>query len=291
MKKIAVLPSLLTLGNAFCGFLAIAYTADALFYFQLGGGTDSAIFYSRLHAAAWLIFGAMVFDALDGKVARMAELTSDFGGQLDSLCDAISFGVAPAFLAKVLVDFETIAEGLKPHPKFLFAAAALFAICAILRLARFNVENKHGDDYHTHFKGLPTPAAAGVIASIVLLYLGFGESKIAQWLVGTMPGFEPKQIAVALRYILPFLLPILGLLMVSRVRYVHFTNYVISERRSFAVLIQVILVILIAIVEPELALAIFFIGFATSGMFLWVRDVALGKSQNQNVADEEEATP
>ena len=91
VKKIAVIPTLLTLGNAVCGFAAIAAaskighnqtTADTEFYFALSG---------------WLIIGAMVFDALDGYVARISKTSSDFGMQLDSLCDAISFGAAPAF--------------------------------------------------------------------------------------------------------------------------------------------------------------------------------------------------
>lgn len=277
MKKIAVLPSLLTVGNAFCGFLAICYTADALAV-AAGAGAGSAeamvAFGAKIQIAAWLLFGSMVFDALDGKVARIANLTSDFGGQLDSLCDAISFGVAPAFLAKAYLDFDRVAQGLAPHPKLYFLAAVLFALCAILRLARFNVENEHGDDAHLYFRGLPTPAAAGVVASCVLLASGFSDSRIGQMLASSWPGVDWSVISRALLAILPFLLPILGLLMVSRVRYVHFVNHALRRRKPFPFLIQAIVILALAAIEIELALGLVFFGYALSGPLFGARPSA-----------------
>lgn len=287
MKKIAVLPSLLTVGNAFCGFLAISYAADAIALASGPGG--AAAFSSKIQVAAWLLFGAMIFDALDGKVARIANLTSDFGGQLDSLCDAISFGVAPAFLAKVQLDFERISQGLPPHPKLYFLAAALFAICAILRLARFNVENEHGDDAHTHFRGLPSPAAAGVVACCVLLTQGFADSRMGVMLAQWWPGADWSVVPKTLLAILPFVLPVLGLLMVSRVTYVHFVNYALREKKPFPFLIQIIVLIAVAAIEIELALALVFFGYAISGPLFGARlRAAQAASQNSQTPQSKE---
>jgi len=128
-KMFAVLPTMLTLGNAVCGFGAITFAAKVGLITRLGWGKDDT---DCLWIAALLIFLAMVFDMLDGRAARWAKQTSQFGAELDSLCDAISFGVAPAFiLVKFSPDF---------HPRLLWVIAVLFVVCAILRLARFNVE-------------------------------------------------------------------------------------------------------------------------------------------------------
>src|SRR5262245_28186096 len=157
-KMFAVLPTMLTPGNAVCGFGAITFAAKVNLVQRIGWGKDDA---TCLYIAAVLIFLAMVFDALDGSAARWAKQTSEFGAQLDSLCDAISFGVAPAFiLIKFSPDF---------HPRLLWAIAVLFVVCAILRLARFNVETDE-EDTHEHFSGLPSPAAAGTVASFMLAY-------------------------------------------------------------------------------------------------------------------------
>ena len=152
-KVFAVLPSLLTLGNAVCGFGAITYAA------KLGPEVASK---EDLYTAALLIFGAMVCDALDGPLARLSRQTSDFGAQLDSLCDAISFGVAPAFLM-LKSSFDHVF-----HPRILWVIAVLYMLCAILRLARFNVSKQTNTD-HDHFSGLPSPAAAGMVASLVVM--------------------------------------------------------------------------------------------------------------------------
>ena len=110
-----------------------------------------------------LILLAMLFDAVDGQVARITRGTSDFGAQLDSLCDLVSFGLAPAILlVKMCPQFTNL------HSEAIWSIAAVFACCAALRLARFNVETD-SDDEHTMFAGLPTPAAAATIASFAIL--------------------------------------------------------------------------------------------------------------------------
>ena len=148
-KVFAVLPTMLTLGNAACGFGAITFAAK-------WSGGDPAL---SLFIASCLIFLSMVFDALDGSAARLTKQTSEFGAQLDSLCDAISFGAAPAFL---MLQFSQSRDLL--HLRLLWWIAALYVACAVLRLARFNVETDE-DDAHDSFSGLPSPAAAGTVRS------------------------------------------------------------------------------------------------------------------------------
>ncbi|MBI1904109.1 MAG: CDP-alcohol phosphatidyltransferase family protein, partial [Planctomycetia bacterium] len=133
IRAVAVLPTLFTLGNLVCGFFAIMVAAwdDPPMPAGPFAGPDPT--YAMIAAA--LIFLAMVFDALDGQLARLARSTSEFGAQLDSLCDVVSFGVAPAFLlVKMCPDFAV------GHPHAIWVIAAAFVVCAALRLARFNVE-------------------------------------------------------------------------------------------------------------------------------------------------------
>ncbi|MBI4614035.1 MAG: CDP-diacylglycerol--serine O-phosphatidyltransferase [Planctomycetes bacterium] len=224
--RISVLPSLLTLGNAICGFLSIAYVADG-----------------RFVNAAWMIFAAMLFDALDGKVARMTGGTSDFGMQLDSLADVITFGVAPAFLVKVLVQ----SPHSPYHSKIAWGLSVLFVLCAALRLARFNVETaRHDDDSHSSFRGLPSPAAAGSVASLVILY----------------DFLDQRQVILLL---LPPVTVLLGALMISRFRYVHAFNKVVRGGKSFAQLAQIVFLLIFAAILPEIAFATLFLGFSLSG--------------------------
>src|SRR5205085_152279 len=116
----------------------------------------------------YLIFAAMVFDALDGRLARFTRHTTDFGGQLDSLADVVSFGAAPAFIALQL--FKVMGP---PVPvvvsRLIWAIGALYFSCAALRLARFNVSNEHGEQHHFSFLGLPSPGAGGAVVAFILM--------------------------------------------------------------------------------------------------------------------------
>src|SRR5262245_9497385 len=141
MRKIAVVPTLLTLGNGICGFASIAYASRIM-------PTGFAAENDRLFAiAGWLVILAMVFDMLDGYVARLSKTASKFGGELDSLCDAISFGVAPAFL---LLRLGPSWERPLLH-QVLAGIATLYLVCAVLRLARFNVDNTPDPASHKRF--------------------------------------------------------------------------------------------------------------------------------------------
>src|SRR5216117_3819644 len=151
-RGIVLLPSLLTTGNLFCGFLALLLTV-----------------HGRYQDAAISIFVAMVLDLLDGRVARLMKATSQFGVEYDSLADVVSFGVAPAFL---LYSFA-----LRDLGRPAWFAAFLFVICGALRLARFNVITGATDK--RYFIGLPIPAGAAVACSLVILLQG---EELARWM-------------------------------------------------------------------------------------------------------------
>jgi CDP-diacylglycerol---serine O-phosphatidyltransferase len=247
IRSIYLLPSMATLGNAICGFAAI-YIAS------LDGGRDwiTQFFASPEHRyliPAYLIFAAMFFDAIDGRLARFTRHTTDFGGQLDSMADAISFGVAPAILmlqvCRLLPSFFEYYYAID-LPLFvtraIWAAAAVYASCAIIRLARFNVSNQHGEQHHYSFLGLPSPAAASVVAATVLMYLAlFDEhSPTAQLLA---PGTYSKGLRVAMigtLCVLPAITLAVGLLMVSTIRYPHVVNRYLRGRKSVGQLVVVI---------------------------------------------------
>ncbi len=163
IRTIAVFPTLLTLGNLMCGFFAIV-VASRIDKPETLLDTVTMVDTQNVMISGWLIFLAMVFDGLDGYVARLARTTSDFGAQLDSLCDMVSFGVAPGFLMVKMCPRFTYW-----HDQAVWVIAAAFAACAALRLARFNVETNDDDD-HLYFSGLPSPAAAAVIAGFAIAF-------------------------------------------------------------------------------------------------------------------------
>jgi CDP-diacylglycerol--serine O-phosphatidyltransferase len=245
VKKIAILPTLLTLGNAVCGFASIHYASkiglrmpdeQARQYFELSGV---------------LIFAAMLFDVLDGYVARLSKSASDFGGQLDSLCDAISFGLAPAFLL-----LRMCQEWDKPPFKHgVVVIAALYMVCALLRLARFNLENSPDPASHRRFKGLPSPAAAGCLAALALLRAELPENW--GWL-------DEARVQFALKAIAPPGALIVALLMVSRFAYPHLTKQLFRRRRRFSFVVQAVLLISVVTLLPAPSLFALFWAYALS---------------------------
>ncbi len=248
--SIGLLPSLITLGNLICGFAAIGFATFGQIHpeklSKWWWGTDP------FAVAGGLILFAMVFDALDGKVARMTNLTSEFGGQLDSLCDMVSFGVAPAYI----VFLEATSRDLFSLSRYAWVCAALYAVCAALRLARFNVESEPGEEGTDYFQGLPTPAAAGVIASLAVFEWSIRE--VTLWAVRLMP----------------FVAVVLGGLMISRIRYAHLLNLLFRERKTFRHLVVVVFVLSAVIAfweHHEYFLLAGFGGYVVSGpaMLAW----------------------
>lgn len=269
-RPISLLPNLLTLGNAGLGLLAISKAIDALSQAALA----PHLFERHLETACWLVVLAGVFDGLDGKIARLTNSFSDLGAQLDSFADAITFGVAPAFIAKALLEHENLV-----HPRVHFVCAAAFSLMAVLRLARFNTETEHDEASHSSFKGLPSPAAAGMLVSTVLMYLSLGGSIEVEAGQPTPLGRGLQVIPLAWRealttnLLLPTilgLLPLLALLMISRVRYVHMVS-TITQRQGIEGLVVLVLFVLGLYLAPVLFLFGFGIFYVFGGV---VRSVA-----------------
>jgi CDP-diacylglycerol--serine O-phosphatidyltransferase len=259
-----------TLGNAICGFGAMYVAA-----LPPGAGTDAVTLWFSNHqftAAAYLIFLAMVFDALDGRLARFARHTTDFGGQLDSLADVISFGAAPAFLSLLLFKAEFSNHHTQDLPaavsRLIWAVGALYMSCAALRLARFNVSNEHGEQHHFSFLGLPSPAAGGTVAAWVLMQqeLSRTPGKDSNW-----PAWL-EHLILHLSTLCTLLLPVLvlgtGLLMISHIRYPHLVNRSLRGRQSIGRLIAVLIGLLLLIVANEYVIAISMLSYVLWGAML-----------------------
>lgn len=249
-RVFAVLPSLLTLGNAVCGFGAITYAA------KVGPERGST---QDLYVAALLVFAAMIFDALDGPVARLSKQTSDFGAQLDSLCDAISFGVAPGFL---MLKFADVFPA-----RIQWVIGVLYMLCAVLRLARFNVLKASSADPDM-FVGLPSPAAAGTVASLVVV-----GPALQRWTGEQMSEFSQSTgqfLLKATEASLPMVTLAVACLMVSRVRYPHLFNQLFKGRRSFRHLVKLIFALVIVFAVHELAVPLIFCYYALSGPCRWL---------------------
>lgn len=243
---IHIWPTLITLSSTTCGFASIVVAASS----NTTSSPDAAS--GLLFWAVALIFFAMIFDTVDGRLARLTNSTSKFGGMLDSLSDVISFGVAPAFLTRAVV----LASGFIPREspfadKIIWLVSILFVLCAVMRLARFTVEADPDDKAHLGFWGLPTPAAAGVVASIALIHLSVASSTGLQF-VG--------------RFILPVMTLIGGILMVSRIRYPHLASVMFKGKKSFSYLILLVVVMMVAIPIWDYALAFLFLCYMSSGV-------------------------
>jgi CDP-diacylglycerol--serine O-phosphatidyltransferase len=204
----------------------------------------------------------MVFDMLDGSAARWTKQTSDFGAELDSLCDGLSFGAAPAFVMLQFMRHDHSQAGLFPtfysyHPRFLWVIGVLFCVCALLRLARFNVETDE-DDSHESFSGLPSPAAAGTVASFPIAMHGLVDMAIDADSTGhEVAGWMIRFV----KLILPLVTLAAAILMVSRIRYAHVFNQVFRGQRSRQHLIQIVFTLAIVFLVKEMALPLIFCYF------------------------------
>ncbi|HTV48205.1 MAG TPA: CDP-alcohol phosphatidyltransferase family protein [Phycisphaerae bacterium] len=250
-RSISVLPTLLTLGNLLCGFAALVYTSADVPAGALG------VLPFNFSLAAYLIFAAMVCDMLDGSLARLARSTSDFGAELDSLADVVSFGIVPAFLSLKVI-FYLLSAGDTGMPaivgpmaenlegRFCWVAAAIYVACTALRLARFNTSNTHDPDSHMIFLGLPSPGAAGVLAASVIF---FGAIQAGSPHV--LPFNVPPGVVMFCKSVFPYALPLITLLlsalMVSRISYDHVINQYLRRYRPFAHVVRLVVFLLLAL--------------------------------------------
>jgi len=233
--------NLVTLGNLACGVGAILLATSAILT------EDPQRFY---HGALWLVL-ATFLDAVDGKLARLTGTASPLGAQLDSLADAVTFGVAPAVLASAMVQYLGPEYGLKIHPRLLIIAPIIYSCCAVLRLARFNVDHESEDlrKDNAKFIGLPTPGAAALPIAFVLLFFGIEDMMLV-----TVPEETIGLIRTWVLRLIPVSLIGLALLMVSRVPYPHFFAWMTRSRQPVKTLAKFVVLAGLLFLEPEFAL-------------------------------------
>lgn len=229
-RGIYVLPSLFTTAGLFSGFYALVAATQG-----------------RFELAAWALLAAAVFDILDGRIARLMHAESAFGAEYDSLCDMVSFGVAPAVLLYLWA--------LTPLHKPGWLAAFLIAACAALRLARFNIQANTSDK--RYFQGLPTPAMALLIATAVMFYEGHDLLPRAwTWFAAAL---------------------LLAYLMVSKVRFISAKDIDLRRKRPFAVVLMMLSVLVLIVAKPDTVLFAMAVAYCLHGPFLsiWQRHKAV----------------
>ncbi|TWT40581.1 CDP-alcohol phosphatidyltransferase [Phycisphaerae bacterium RAS1] len=273
LRAVALLPSAATLGNLLCGFFAIVLcllSIRAGFYEVPRRAIHPQLqefFPSYLAVAAYLIVAAMVFDALDGRLARLARRTSEFGAQLDSIADIVSFGVAPALLhltlfLRLAVRPDGPPEIMKVQWHMALVAIMVYVSCAAIRLARYNTENIEDEAAQRRFSGLPTPGGAAALCAAMLLHEDLAFMKSALFGIDW---------ASVLRWGIPPLVFAVGLLMVSRVNYVHVFNEYVRREHPPIHLVWLLVAIGICFYWPQGFLALLATAYLLSGLVLHFR--------------------
>lgn len=240
--------NIVTLGNLACGVGAILLAVASV----IEDNPD------RLYQGAlWLVL-ATFLDAIDGKLARITGTASPLGAQLDSLADAVTFGVAPGIVAATMVRLLAPELEINLHPRLLVIAPVVYSCCAVLRLARFNVDSEHEDlkKDKAHFVGLPTPGAAALPIAMVLFFFGIRDTK----LFTVTPEME-HNVQYTIVLATPMVLLLLALLMVSRVPYPHFFSWMTGSTRPVNTLAKFVVLFGLLFLEPELALLLMAILF------------------------------
>ena len=253
-KGIYILPNLFTLAALFGGFYAIVMAMNG-----------------RFELAAMGVFCAMVLDSLDGRVARMTNTQSAFGEQMDSLSDMVSFGVAPALIA-----YEWALKGLG---RWGWIAAFIYCSCAALRLARFNVNTAVVDK--RWFQGLPSPAAAALVAGFIWLLTELGVARGQDgWLVSW----------TQLRWTMFALTLYAGLTMVTNAPFYSFKDLHLKRSVPFAAIVLIVLGIAVINIHAPTVLFCIFAAYGVSGygVYLWRRSKGRRASVISTTKDEPE---
>ncbi|GJM07489.1 MAG: phosphatidylserine synthase [marine bacterium B5-7] len=241
-RGIYLLPNLFTTAGLFSGFYAIV-----------------AAMKGHFDTAAIAIFITMIFDGLDGRVARLTNTESLFGANYDSICDMVSFGVAPALIA-----YQWMLFGLG---KLGWLAAFIYVASTALRLARFNAQLESADK--RFFSGLPCPLAAGVLAGFV-------------WVGSTLP-FDVHWMSIATALVTVMM----GVLMASNIPYHSFKEVDFKNRVPFVAILVIVLVFVFISLDPPHVLFCMFLAYALSGPAQWVWDLMKGRKPSLNVFDHE----
>ena len=224
-RGIYLLPNLVTTGVLFCGFFAIVQAMN-----------------QRFEVSAIAIYVAMVLDGMDGRVARWTRTSSEFGAEYDSLADMVAFGAAPA-----LVMYEW---ALKEMDKLGWIAAFVYCAATALRLARFNTNIDVVDK--RFFQGLPSPAAAAVVAGVVWVIDDFGIDRVEwiRWIAWSMTLFA-------------------GITMVTNLPFYSFKDLKLRKAVPFSVILAVVAGLSLASLKPPMVLFLLFVAYACSGYVLW----------------------
>lgn len=247
-RGVYILPSLFTVGTLICGYFAIlsVLTGTQMLAAGIGVTLSMVPFDSAAKAIGW----AVLFDGLDGRIARLTNSTSDFGREFDSLADVITFGIAPAFLAYawgVRSLEEMYGTQLIEHLRAAgWIVTFAFAICGAARLARFNIDSTKPAGDRRYFIGLPIPAAAGVVAALV----HWAKYPINEWLFGI---------------VWLGIVGVLAVLMVSRVRYYSFKALDLRRRRPYVAIIVIGLIVWAIWTYSEIALLTLALTYGLSG--------------------------
>ncbi len=285
-RRVAVLPTLCTLANLLCGFLAV-------FFASRPAGTVMLWDWTPLTFAASCVFAGMAFDMLDGRLARLTHNTSDLGEQLDSMADMTTFGVAPAFLAVQLVVISTpFASQTRDFvfDRVVLVVAAIYVACAALRLARFNVQARLPEFAdHLNFMGLPSPAAAGTVASLILLH----QNYLADfWRRAADNPDLPMPLSIRVcALVMVAVMGLAALMMVSRFRYAHLTNRLVRGRAKFANVVRLVIVLLLLLVRPRESAAGAFVLYALSAPSVWLWSKLFRNQGTVAAADGRRSTP
>lgn len=234
-KGIYLLPNLFTTAALFSGFYAIVASMN-------GDYVNASV----------AIFAAMLFDGLDGRVARLTNTQTDFGAEYDSLADMVSFGIAPALVA--------FSWSLQSLGKIGWVAAFIYVAAAALRLARFNTQLSQTDS--KYFVGLPSPASAALVAGMVWVFT------------------DMQTAGVDMAWLIAFIVPAAGLLMVSNCKYHSFKGLDISGKVPFIALIAVVLAFVVVSLDPSKVLLIIFLGYAASGPAQYIIEYLSGKKKS-----------
>jgi CDP-diacylglycerol--serine O-phosphatidyltransferase len=260
--RIYLLPNLMTAGNLLCGFGAVLKIVEGAL---LQNQQEAA---ERFQLAILFILTACVFDALDGRLARLGGHESSFGREFDSLADIVSFGVAPALMVYKVV--------LSKFPTLGWIVACLYLLCGALRLARFNcIVASNAEAASKEFRGFPIPAAAGLTASLTLFMLwlaaGAGEEKLGEW-----------------KWVLPALLIFLSFMMFSRFQYPSFKGLNWRTTRSFPRFIAIVLLAGFTLYQYYWMPAVIFLTYLLYGFLRPFLSRKLQRGIEEEILEEEE---
>ncbi|MBL9216275.1 MAG: CDP-diacylglycerol--serine O-phosphatidyltransferase [Opitutaceae bacterium] len=257
-SRIYFLPNLMTAGNLFCGFVAVIKCIQARLltdsgeYALIHPDQSATALYTQ---AVWFILAAVIFDSLDGRLARLGGRTSLFGAEFDSLADVVSFGMAPALMVFFLILAPR--EEYQWFREFGWFIAFIYLLCGAVRLARFNVITNpllHRADSESSkdFVGLPIPAAAGTVATLVLLLLNMAAN-----------ARELRQLTLAL----PLILVLVSFLMVSTIRYPSFKQVNWEMKTRFRSFVGILIVVAAVWRWREVSFFFLFLAYIAYGLF------------------------